>query len=162
MWGKLTWNWDVGMYSQATQFCSSALAAAGSDPEVTILGRNEVFLLLTNQLKLLVMLMNLRRRKTVVGGMAHRDSSHLVLESVSTTITSSPGIDWKEMGHPRRGLWSLVGCIAGLGRSLAHLFREGGVFKSRMMKKNRESVCDRCSSNVSLPRDRGGWNVMIL
>lgn len=69
-----------------------------------ILGRNEVFLLLTNQLKLLVMLMNLRRRKIVVGEMAHRDSSQLVLEFVSSTITSSPGMDWKEMGHPRRGL----------------------------------------------------------
>lgn len=106
------------MCSQATQFCSSAMAAARSDPEMTILGRNEVFLLLANQLKLLVVLMNFRRRKIAVGGMAHRDSSHLVPESVSSTIASSPGIAWKEMGHPRRGLCSLVGWIAGLGRSL--------------------------------------------
>lgn len=80
------------------------MAAGRSDPEITILGRNEMFLLLTSQIKLLVMLMNLRRRKIVVGGMAHRDSSHLELESVSSTITSPPGRDGKEMGHPRRGL----------------------------------------------------------
>lgn len=80
------------------------MAAARSDLEMKILGRNEVFLLLKTQLKMLVMLMNLRRRKIVVGGMAHRDSSHLLLESVSSTITSSPGINWKEMGNPRRGL----------------------------------------------------------
>lgn len=73
--------WDMTMHSQAAQFSSSAvqvssMAAARNDPETMILGRREMFLLLTNHPKLLLALMNFSRRKPVVGGMAHRDSSH--------------------------------------------------------------------------------------
>lgn len=86
------------MYSQATQFCSSAtqlssMAATKNDPETMVLGRRELLLLLTNHPKLLVALMNVRRRKPVVGGMKCRDSSHLILESVSSTITLLPGTE---------------------------------------------------------------------
>lgn len=56
------------MYSQATQFCSSAMADARSDLEMRILGRNEVFLLLINQFMLLVMLMNPEGEKLLLVG----------------------------------------------------------------------------------------------
>lgn len=95
------------MQSQAAQICSSvtqlsSMAAPRNDPEKMIMGRRELLVLLTNHPKLLDALMNFRRRKPMVGGMTHRDSSHLILESVSSTITLS-------LGTERGGRWVIPG-----------------------------------------------------
>lgn len=87
-------------------------------------------MLLKNHPKLLVAPMDFRSRKPVVRGMMHGASSHLILESVSSTITLPPGTEsggrWI-VSEGNADLW-WNGLQAWEGVLLYHVFLGQGLF----------------------------------